>query len=148
MTNSSFKLFLFILAFAPLAFGTVEHWSMTTVQVLTGLSLLLCLVGLKWEGEPLLKVPGLLPLCLLVGLMAGQLVPLPPGLVKLISPSSWEAYRPVYELSGGDFWMPISVNQKATLQELLRISTYALFYILTIQVLRRGVRINRTLIFV
>ena len=88
MTNASFRLFLFILAFAPLAFGTVEHWSMMTVQVLTGLSLLLCLVGLKREGEPFLKVPGLLPLCLLVGLMAGQLVPLPPGLVKLISPSS------------------------------------------------------------
>ena len=79
-----------------------------------------------------------LPLALLLGLMAGQLVPLPPGLVKLISPSSWEAYRPVYELSGKDFWIPLSVNQKATLQELLRISSYVLFYILTIQVLRRS----------
>ena len=44
--------------------------------------------------------------------------------------------------------MPISVNQKATIQELLRISTYALFYILTIQLLRQGRRINRTLIFI
>jgi hypothetical protein len=41
---------------------------MTIVQLLTGLSLLLCLAGLKREG-----------------------VPLPPGLIKIVSPSSWEA---------------------------------------------------------
>ena len=46
MNKASFTLFLFILAFAPLAFGTVELWSMATVQMLTGVALLLYLMGL------------------------------------------------------------------------------------------------------
>ena len=149
MTNASFKLFLFILAFAPLAFGTVEHWSMMTVQVLTALALLLCLVGLRRAGEPLLKVPGLLPLALLVGLMVLQLVPLPPGLVKtLISRQAGKPTARSMNCRAGISGFRLSVNQKATIQELLRISAYALFYILTIQLLRRGGRINRTLIFI
>ena len=51
---------------------------------------------------------------------------------------SWEAYRPVYELLGEGEWLPVSVNQKATIQEVLRIGSYVLFYILTVQLLRIG----------
>ncbi len=145
MTTASFRLFLFILVFAPLAFGTVEHWSLMTVEILTIVSFLVCLVGLRLAGASFYQVPGLLPLVLLLGVAAVQLVPMPPGLLEVISPMSWEAYRPVYELDGGDGWLPISVNQRATLQELLRFGSYALFYILTIQLLRDGGRIRKTL---
>jgi len=137
----------FVLIFAPLAFGTVEHWSLMTVQVFTGIALVLCLAGLKREEGVLYRVPGLLPLFLLLGFMILQLVPLPPGLVKVVSPASWQAYEPVYVLAGADYWIPVSVNQKATLQELLRICSYGLFYVLTVQLLRTGTRINRTLKF-
>jgi len=148
MTTASFRIFLFILAFAPLAFGTVEHWSMTTVQLLTAVSLLLCLLGLGRARLPVLEVPGILPLGLLTGLIFLQLVPLPPLLIKAVSPASWEAYRPVYELSGSSAWTPVSVNRGATLQELLRIGSYTLFYILTVQLLRTSARIRLTLKYV
>ncbi len=42
---------------------------------------------------------------------------------------SWETYRPVYELMGAKEWLPVSVNQKATIQEFLRIGSYVIFYI-------------------
>ena len=148
MTNVSFRIFLFILAFAPLAFGTVEHWSLMTVEILTVVALLFCIGGLKISSESLYRIPGLFPLILLLGLMMFQLVPLPPGLVRVLSPASWQAYEPVYRLSGADFWIPVSVNQKATLQELLRICSYGLFYLLTVQVLRTGARIYQTLKFI
>ncbi len=118
---------------------------MLTVQLLTAVSLLLCLLGLGRARLPVLEVPGILPLGLLIGLIVLQLVPLPPLLIKAVSPASWEAYLPVYELSGSDAWTPVSVNRGATLQELLRIGSYGLFYILTVQLLRTSARIRLTL---
>ena len=146
MSTISFRLFLFILAFAPLAFGTSEHWSMMTVQLMTVISFLFCLVGLKKSSDPLYKVPGLTPLLLLLGFMGLQLIPLPSQIVQVISPASWEAYRPVYDLSQSNSWIPITVNQKATLQELLRIGGYAFFYVLTVQVLRNR-KMLRTIVY-
>ena len=145
MPTFSYRVFLFILIFAPLAFGSVEHWSMMTVEIGTAFGLLLCLFGLRLSGEPVLKVPGLLPLLLLLLLMLSQLAPLPPFLIKLISPHSWQAYWPTQELAGSQSWVPVSVNRKETLQEFFRYGSYVLFYVLTIQVLQDGMRIKKTL---
>ena len=97
------------------------------------------------SGEPFLRVPGLVPLTLIVGLMVLQLVPLPVWILKIVSPQSWFAYKNVYELAGGSGWLPISVNQKATLQELLRYCAYTFFYLLTVQLLRDGPKVRKTL---
>ncbi len=144
----AFGLLLFVLAFAPLAFGTVEYWSKTIAQLSITAAAIFCLLGLFRSQLPLLRVPGLLPLLLLLGLVLMQLVPLPIGLLKIISPHSWEAYRPVYDQIGGDSWLPISVHRKATLQEFFQLGAGALLFILTVQVLRRGERIKQTLGFI
>jgi O-antigen ligase/tetratricopeptide (TPR) repeat protein len=144
----AFGALLFVLAFAPLAFGTVEYWSKAVAQLVVSAGLIFCLLGLWRSGQPLLRVPGLLPLLLLLGLVLLQLVPLPVGLLKVISPQSWEAYRPVYEQAGGDGWLPLSVHRKATLQEFLRLGAGVLLFVLTLQVLRSGGRIKRALGFV
>lgn len=143
-----FGLLLFTLAFAPLAFGTVELWSLLTVQLVVGAALVLCLAGLLRSGEPFLRVPGLLPLLLLLGFMLVQLVPLPVWLLQLVSPQSWEAYRPVYEQSGAADWLPISVYRKATLQEFFRLGAGIMLYVLIVQTVRSGARLKQLLGFV
>ncbi len=148
MTNLSFRIFLFILAFAPLAFASVEHWSLMTVEILSSITFLCMLVGLRRDSLPFLSVPGLVPLLLILGFMLIQLLPLPVLLIKLISPTNWEVYRLVYEQGGSHGWLPLSVNQKETLQEFLRLASYGVFYFLVIQVLRSGTRVKQTLKFV
>ncbi|MBW2328494.1 MAG: O-antigen ligase family protein, partial [Deltaproteobacteria bacterium] len=137
-------LFLFILIFSPLAFGTVEYWSLGTVEAVVPATLLLLYLRLQINKDQHLRVPGLLPLVLLLCWMGLQLVPLPPGLVRTIAPKIYETYLPLLQLSDHQPWIPLTVQPKASLQELLRFSSYALFFVLTIQLLSRSDRLQKT----
>lgn len=142
-----FFLFLLTLFFAPLAFGTTETWSLFTLE------LLVVLAGI-WLFFPFAKAkgtyyrsPGLLALVLLLSWMAFQSLSLPAPLVRMIAPNIFHAYQPVLDLSAlphlGN-WIPLTINRKATLQELLRVSSYALFYLITVQLLTSSRRLLRT----
>ncbi|MFH2124029.1 MAG: O-antigen ligase family protein [Pseudomonadota bacterium] len=139
-------LFLFTatLLFAPLAFGSVETWSIAIVQLLICITALLFFTQLRIHSASFLKVPGTFPLLLLLGFMLLQLLPLPPLLVRVIAPNIFQAYSPLLSLDHGNNWIPLTVNQKATLLEFLRISSYSLFYILTVQILRDGETLRKT----
>ena len=128
-------LYIFTLIFAPLAFGTVEYWSIGMVEAVVPATLLLLYVDQRKKNKPLVRVPGLLPLILLICWMALQLVPLPAGLVQTIAPKIYDIYQPILRLSEQPGWIPLTVQPKATLQELLRFSSYSLFFILTVQLL-------------
>ena len=141
--KASYKLYLFILLFAPLAFGTVELWSLATVEVLTGMAAVLLFAAIWLHREKLYYIPGLVPLLLLLVFILLQLLPLPAHVVRLISPAGYDAYAPVLAISGGD-WIPLTINQKATLQEFFRVSCYSLFYILTIQLLSLDGHLKKT----
>ncbi len=137
-------LFLAILLFAPIAFGTVELWSMTVVQAATCL-LALVFLWFTWSGIFQVRdIPGALPLFLVLLWMGIQLFPLPPGLIYYLSPGSYEAYKPVLEVSDSSRWIPLTVNVKLTVYESIRISCYAIFYILTIQILANGKHLQKT----
>ena len=138
-----FVLFIVTLIFAPLAFGTVELWSMTVVEILICVTLSILFVLKLQKKHTFLEVPGLVPLFCLLIWMALQLVPIPPELLTIISPGSLAAYGPVIEAGDLDRWLPISVNRKATLYELIRFGSYVLFYILAIQVLSDGRKVKK-----
>ena len=144
MKNSTFPIFLFGLIFAPLAFGTVEQWSLVVLQMTTGAAYILFFLGCLGKKSDVLRIPGLLPLVLLLGFMALQLLPLPAALVKIISPGAYDVYLPVLSLSDGDGWISLSVNKRATLHEMLRIATYCLMYILTVQQLSNPQKLKTT----
>jgi len=105
--------------------------------------------GITWiSRQQHLAVPGFLPLLLLLALMVVQIVPLPPAVLKVLSPHAFAAYVPVADLADQGKWLPISLNQKATIQELFRISSCAMAYILTIQLLNAPVPLKKTTNFV
>ncbi len=144
MKKIPFFLFLTVLAFSPLAFGTTEQWSLLAVEVLISLAFLTYYLQLETTDPGFLSTPGLVPLLLLVGWMVLQILPLPAGLVKILSPQTYHAYEPVFAILNGKSWIPLTVYRKATLLECLRISAYILFYILTIQLLSSGERLKKT----
>ncbi len=144
MKSLSYALFLGTLFFAPLAFGSVETWSIATVEVLVFLTTIIYFFTIRRNSSPFHKVPGIIPLFLLLLFMWGQLLPLPPSLVAIIAPGIHKAYAPIIAVSEGSQWIPLTVNQKSTLLEALRISSYVLFYILTIQLLSRQELLRKT----
>lgn len=139
----SFAVFLAALFFAPLAFGTTEPWSAVTLELLVILTGLGCFFPLG-SGRTVYKAPGLVPLLLFIGWMCLQCVLLPVPLVRLLSPNTAAIYQPVLDLLPIDTWIPLSVSQQASLLECLRIGAYALFYLLTVQLLSSSRRLART----
>ncbi len=144
MRSLPYSLFLATLLFAPLAFGSVETWSIALVEILVFLTALTYFFQGKHGARPFLQVPGILPLLLLILWMFLQLIPLPPPLVKMIAPGIYQAYAPIIDLQETSQWIPLTVNQKATLLESLRITSYAIFYILTVQLLSKGEALTKT----
>ncbi len=138
------SLFLGTLIFAPLAFGTAEQWSLLVVEVLVAAAALAYCFQLSPEDGGLLRVPGVVPLGLLVAWMGVQLLPLPASLVDIVSPSTSAVYKPVYDMLAGNPWMPLTVFRKATVLECVRIAAYAVFYVLTVQILSNGERLKAT----
>ncbi len=144
MYRTSYILFITTLIFAPLAFGSVEQWSMATVQLLICSSTLFLLLSLRHAKKHLLMAPGTLPLVLLVLWMFFQVLPLPSSIVQILAPSIYDIYQPIIGITPRDQWIPLTVNQRATLFECLRIASYALFYILTVQILSSGTHLKKT----
>ncbi|MBM9519359.1 O-antigen ligase family protein [Desulforhopalus vacuolatus] len=147
MQSISKKLYLLPLLFAPLAFGTVEFWSLYILEVLILIAFFATTFSLKKHGDPWLKVPGITPLFLILLFMLMQMIPLPPGIIKALSPAVWHAYSPLFQ-TGYEGWIPLSINRAKTLEEFFRYACYTLFYITTIQQMRSGNRIKPTLLLI
>lgn len=145
MNRKAFIFFLAALVFAPLAFGAVEHWSIAAVELLVCLATLFFASSLRKSTGNLLMPPGMLPLVLLILWMFFQLIPLPPVIVQTLAPSIYDIYKPVLENSDPSQWIPLTVNQKETFLECLRIGCYALFYFLTVQILSNGDSLKKTI---
>lgn len=97
---------LLLIMFTPLAFGSVEPWSMGVIHIACTLVFLLwCWQGLgpraaqSQEGvwvrslRPLREAGVLLPLGLFLVLVAVQLVPLPPTVLRWVSPTTHKLYK-------------------------------------------------------
>jgi O-antigen ligase/tetratricopeptide (TPR) repeat protein len=91
-------LVIVIVVFAPFALGAVHPWPASFVEIS---SFLLVIVwaskiafGTRSRGEISFPryFPFLLPVSLLAGLFLFQLVPLPPGVIRRLSPSTYEVY--------------------------------------------------------
>jgi len=143
MSRLSFPLFLITLIFAPLAFGSVETWSIGIVEILVFSSVLFCVFKDK-ERKDFLRIPGIIPLLLLPAYIFLQLIPLPADIVSFLAPKVYEAYAPILDLQETQAWIPLTVNQKSTLLEFIRISCYAGFYILTVQLLSQKDTFTKT----
>lgn len=131
--KASRLLFLFLLVFCPLAFGTVENWSYLVLEAGTGLACLLLVLSLLGEDKPPPAVPGLAPLFLLVGYMALHLLPLPVPLIRLLSPATHAIYQPLLDLDPEITSVTLSLNRGETLRQLLTTTAYSLMYFLTVQ---------------
>lgn len=148
LLNTIYGLYLFILLFAPLAYGSVDYWALAIVETGAALGLLLWVIHHTRSGRSLVWGPGLVPLLLMLGWLLFELVPLPAGWVALISPATHNVYQESAGAVQTVRWMPLTLSPEATLEELLRLGGYICFYLLSVQLLLDKKRLQRTVIVV
>ncbi len=143
-----------ILFFAPLAFATVEPWSLAIMEGASfGLFLLWFFNTAVGETKKdnntlslsLLKIPLIIPIGLFIGIVVLQLIPLPPSIIKIISPAAYRIYHEtIGNAAGGSLpWLTLSLYPHATAIELSRILSYLVVYFLAVQLLKDRASIER-----
>ena len=71
---------------------------------------------------------------------------MPPFIVEYLSPQAFKIHETTNQLLDMDRWMTLSVNYKAGLSEFFRYSTYVMFYVLTVQLLRKKGTLQSTVL--
>ncbi len=141
-------LFFFLFIFTPLAFGTTEPWAYAIMEILTVLAVVLFFFHVLKHRAPVYRIPGLLPLTLFLVYILLQLLPLPPFIIQWVSREAFNIHQTTNILSDANAWMTLSVNHGATLSEFFRYTTYALFYVLTVQLLKEKTTLQTTAIVI
>lgn len=145
--KTPYYILLFLLLFAPLAFGTVELWALAIME--TSCFAAACLYFLNSKNlKTFYSVPGLMPLSLILCYMLLQLIPLPAGFVGVLSPKTLALYKGTIGIVETPVMLTLSVNPKSTLGEFFRFSAYVSFYILVIQLLTDSRRMKKTVFIV
>lgn len=147
-TQHAHYLFISALIFAPLAFGTVDPWSIRLLEIIAFSSLLLVAIKKHISGSRFLLTPGAVPLLALLCYMLVQCIPIPQSLMKLISPSTFIKYSDTLLVVNPDAWLSLSFNVMATFDEFIRYSAYAAIYILSVQSLARSKRLKDTVLLI
>jgi O-antigen ligase/tetratricopeptide (TPR) repeat protein len=147
LKNIPYFIFLFLLIFAPLAFGTEELWSLAIMEALCYTAALFYFISPQ-NRAAIYQVPGILPLILLLCYMLLQMIPLPSLLVGAISPETLKLYQGTIGIVEMPAWLTLSVNPRSTLEEFFRISAYVAFYVLGIQLLTDSTRLKKTVFIV
>ncbi len=127
-----------LLVLLPLALGSAPGWVLWPLVALAGLAFGLACAG-AWRQRRSLHVP-LLALPLGVGalLCLLQLVPLPPGLLALLSPEAAGLRDFTLVPLGLEGPRPLSLDPPSTWRELARHLAYLLTFVATVQVCRSG----------
>ena len=131
-----------------LLFGTVEDWSIALVGVLSLVFFNLWLVNSIKKGQGLPSIQRSLLLCIaaFLGFSLFQIVPLPPFLLKVLSPVKYSALETVSRPG----FQSISVYPYATLHALLKLIVYLTLFLMAVSLAERkeGLRmVVRGLVF-
>ncbi|MFN7131667.1 MAG: polymerase, partial [Myxococcales bacterium] len=126
-----------LVAFCPLALGTVHVWSTAVAAGLAVLAFGLAALACYRSGEPF-ELPFPTPLLAAAAVVTAlQLVPLPPALLGVIAPETRDVLAFVLApLGAWPSWRPLSLDPPATALALVRTLTLLLAFLAAVQVCR------------
>jgi hypothetical protein len=137
---------LALLFWAPLPFASNRAWAVALLDIWMCLLAALWLANWLRAGAPALeglrrhRLPAALALAWLA-LVAFQLLPLPVGMLRLLSPGSGEAYGFAYGGAPAAF-APISIESSATRQYLLLTMALVMYFVLTLLLVNNSARLR------
>lgn len=135
-----------VILFGPATWGVVEAWSFEVVQAIAALMVVLLLVRmlLQRDVQPVVTW-AYIPVVLMLAWIALQLLPLPRGLIELVSPrtaSIWSA------APGPGGWMPLSLYPLGTQRMFALLLVGACIFIVVANVYRTRAQARRLLAWV
>lgn len=136
---------IFLIISTPLAFGTVEVWSLGIAELAVVGMTLAWILKMACQGEVrFAKRPVNLPILLFLGVVVLQIIVLPMGLIKYLSPAAHAIYAETQMVNPqGIEFRTLSLFPYATTQEFFKILTYALLFGIVINHYQQRRKIER-----
>ncbi len=139
-----------LLIFSPLPAASVSEWSIFVIQMAVGI---LAAAYVLLEPKPAVN-PQLalvlrrvrIPTAGLFGFLALQIVPLPAGLVRLLSPGTYALHKLYDPAAAHTAFLTLSVAPGQTFREALEILTYFLLAYLVIRTVTHGRQIRAVIV--
>lgn len=134
-----------LIVLTPMAFGTVEPWSIAFAEV--GIYLITLMWGLAMMSAGEIRIERTaLNLCWLLTLLFGllQVIPLPLPVIRIISPKAAALYQQMgFDSHLAASWHTLSLVPHATQQALVRLLALALLFWVTMNYLQTREQIDR-----
>ncbi|GAB4489875.1 MAG: hypothetical protein OHK006_22030 [Thermodesulfovibrionales bacterium] len=143
--QNSFRLYIAVLFFCPLAFGTVETWSLLIMEAGLLAACFLYLFDAGKNNARIPSVPGVLPLSFMLVFVAVQAIPLPPSLINILSPATAERHQMTIWAADRTVWAPLSLYPKGTVAEFFRLAGFGCAYFLAASLLADAGRLEKTI---
>ncbi|TRZ95512.1 hypothetical protein D4R78_03590 [bacterium] len=116
---------IFLILFTPLAYASITIFPLTILETTVALMILLWFLNMSFKGSiAFVKTGFSLPIFLFIGLVIFQLIPLPPGFIKLISGGTFNLYRRFMPAQTPGQWLPLSIYPEAGLAELFKLASF------------------------
>lgn len=141
---------MFLVIFTPLAIATVQAWSAAVMELAAFMVFAAWLVKNDRAGVVMLPDKMLFLLFgIFVALIAAQLIPLPSGFLQVLSPNTNRFYER-FSSTGDGTWKTLSMYPWATLQELVKLLSYAAVFFVIVNHYQTRERVDslvRTIVF-
>jgi len=126
-------LLIFLLIFLPLALGAVHTWSITLFAIISVIIFNLLIFQPDFSFKKLFRFPAVILSGIFLGYLFFQLIPLPPGILKAISPNTYKLYVD-YSLTYPwvNNWRTLSIYPWASISELIKLVSYGLIFVFII----------------
>jgi len=136
MITTSYYLLVFLLIFSPLAFGTVDVLPQMLTQAASFGGLFLYYLACLLPGrKKIYRPPGLIPLCLVLGFLLLQIVPLPMGIIQILSPAACKIRAGMPGTASLDLWAPLTINSRASFTQIFHYTSFLACYVLACSLL-------------
>lgn len=139
---------IFLLIFTPLAFGAVHTWAYSLMELTILFMVVAWFIKMIYFGElRYIKTPLNITIIFFFALILLQLIPLPPYIIKLLSPNTHTLYKDVLpNYDAANSWRSLTIYPHATKNELFKILTYTAIFLLVVNNLTSRRQIKRVLI--
>lgn len=144
---------ILLLLFTPSAFGTVHTWSVTIMELVTLLIVVLAVIrntfqpaGFQWP-----KIPFNILVCLFMGYLFLQMTPLPTDWIKIFSPETVKVYERLglnFESLPEKALRTISLYPHESKVSLLKFLTYSAIFYYVVTFIRTRKEISQIIIVI
>ncbi|MGE4545743.1 MAG: hypothetical protein AB7D06_16750 [Pedobacter sp.] len=135
MNRVGFSLLLLMFFWAPCSEFFHVWWSDFLVCLLPLLALLILHYEHRHDPSNIHIPAGSNALLALIVFGLIQLVPIPPQLMRLLSPNAWTIHQKTVGIFQGGVWLPLTLATKASLESLFHLISYWAAYIVTANLL-------------